>query len=288
MLEECISKRFPNLGMNGLSAAYANFIDPRLKGVHLEEVGLFSKVKQGIIDSISWKDTSNEYVSLAEAPHDNEQFESNEDITPTERLLQKKRSETFSESQAGDGNKKSGEEEVNVYLELPRCFKDDDILHWWNTHKEVLPRMSEISRQTLHVPASSSSSERLFSAAGEFDTVKRAKLSVETFEDMTLMKNNRKVLEEFCTESEESLSSEDEIEEFSSEKSSTDSSTESEWSDVSESGGDVVYAGSCVGDDDSDNRQEEESGTDSYVQEMEVANDSDIDYEIPYCAPEDI
>ena len=48
----------------------------------------------------------------------------------------------------------------------------------------------------LCVPASSSSSERLFSIAGLFDTVKRGTMSLETLETLTLLKTNQKVLKD--------------------------------------------------------------------------------------------
>ena len=50
--------------------------------------------------------------------------------------------------------------------------------------------------QILAIPASSSSSERLFSIAGLFDTVKRGNLKLETLETLTLFKTNKKLLED--------------------------------------------------------------------------------------------
>ena len=52
------------------------------------------------------------------------------------------------------------------------------------------------AKQILAIPASPTSSERLFSFAGLFDTVKRVNLKLETLETLTLLKSNKKLFEE--------------------------------------------------------------------------------------------
>ena len=55
---------------------------------------------------------------------------------------------------------------------------------------------SEFAKQILAIPASSSSSERLFSLAGLFDTVRRGALKLETLdlEVLTLLKANKQLI----------------------------------------------------------------------------------------------
>ena len=52
----------------------------------------------------------------------------------------------------------------------------------------------QFAKQILAIPASSSSSERLFSLAGLFDTVRRGALKLETLEVLTLLKANKQLI----------------------------------------------------------------------------------------------
>ena len=61
---------------------------------------------------------------------------------------------------------------------------------------EILPRLSALACMMLAVPASSSASERLFSVSGNFDSVRRGSMRLESLETLTLLKTNSKVLEE--------------------------------------------------------------------------------------------
>ena len=76
------------------------------------------------------------------------------------------------------------------------CPRSESILAWWKSHADVLTRLTVFAKQILAIPASSSSSERLFSIVGLFDTVKRGNLKLETLETFTLLKSNKKLFEE--------------------------------------------------------------------------------------------
>jgi hypothetical protein len=64
-------------------------------------------------------------------------------------------------------------DEDDRYLRLPEIplltpsGQDQDILHWWMQHASKFPSLSKMARQFLAAPASSTSTERLFSAAGK-------------------------------------------------------------------------------------------------------------------------
>lgn len=54
------------------------------------------------------------------------------------------------------------------YFGHPRPASPDvDVLQWWKTNENVFPLLAQMARQILAVPASSSSSERMFSTAGQ-------------------------------------------------------------------------------------------------------------------------
>jgi len=59
-------------------------------------------------------------------------------------------------------------DEVQQYMRLNHNMEGDgrDVLLWWKQHETLLPQLSRLARSVFSVPASSSSSERVFSAAG--------------------------------------------------------------------------------------------------------------------------
>ena len=58
----------------------------------------------------------------------------------------------------------------------------------------ILPRLSILARWILAVPAGTASSERLFSIAGLFDTIRRGNMNTE------LLKSNTKAIEKFSAD----------------------------------------------------------------------------------------
>ena len=124
-------------------------------------------------------------ISGYEAPSGDTEEEiviENEKLTPTEKLLRRKTyllSEVFDVRSSGV---KQAEKEIEVYRQLPLCPRSESILAWWKSNADVLPRLTVFTKQILAIPASSSSSECLFSIVGLFDTVKLGNLKLETLE----------------------------------------------------------------------------------------------------------
>ncbi|CAJ0908202.1 6807_t:CDS:2, partial [Entrophospora sp. SA101] len=58
--------------------------------------------------------------------------------------------------------------------------KDTDVLAWWKAHQKQFPRLACIARDYLSIPATSTSSERLFSSSKNMITDKRCKLAPKT------------------------------------------------------------------------------------------------------------
>ena len=139
--------------------------------------------------------------------------EEGQTLTATQKLIKKKRnpvSNVFDVDGDANANTKAIEHEIEVYKKLPSCSRKDDVLDWWKVHENILPRLSILARQILAIPAATGSSERLFSISGLFDTVRRGSLNTETLEILTLLKANRKVIEKFGQDIEESEESDTE------------------------------------------------------------------------------
>ena len=129
-LRRSFQRRFPNFGLDDKTVGFANFLDPRLKGVHLEQCGKFEDYMEAVVRAIrGYEDPRDE--------HAEEDFENNrEKLTPTEKLLMKKKtqlSELFDERTKGE---KAAEKEIEVYRKLPSCPQDESILAWWKAHAE--------------------------------------------------------------------------------------------------------------------------------------------------------
>ncbi len=56
---------------------------------------------------------------------------------------------------------------------------EKDLLGWWRANSTVYSRLSQLARYMLCVPASSSSSERVFSAAGQTTEERRTRPSLD-------------------------------------------------------------------------------------------------------------
>ena len=69
-----------------------------------------------------------------------------------------------------------------------------DQLEWWKNHQVQFPLLSHLVRIVFPVLAASSKSERVFSAAVNVVTAKRASLNPEKVEDLVIVKCNLSLL----------------------------------------------------------------------------------------------
>ena len=83
---------------------------------------------------------------------------------------------------------------MHQYELLPYAPSFVDQLERWKNHQEQFPLLSHLVRIVFSVPAASSKSERVFSAAGNVVTAKRASLNPEKVEDLVIVKCNLSLL----------------------------------------------------------------------------------------------
>jgi len=62
--------------------------------------------------------------------------------------------------------------------------------NWWSNKKDKYPILAKIARIYLAIPAASTSSERLFSDAGNLLSAKRSKMNSELFQRIMFLKRN--------------------------------------------------------------------------------------------------
>ncbi|EFN84807.1 Zinc finger BED domain-containing protein 1, partial [Harpegnathos saltator] len=66
-----------------------------------------------------------------------------------------------------------------------------DPLKWWKAHENLYPTIAALAKIYLAIPASSASSERVFSTAGNIVTAKRNCLSTENVNLLIFLNKNK-------------------------------------------------------------------------------------------------
>ena len=85
---------------------------------------------------------------------------------------------------------------VDRYLALMPADGKKDPLEWWNEQPPEYDGLRIIARRYLSVPASSTKSESVFSAAGRTITQYRARLHGETAASLLMIRENMHLLPE--------------------------------------------------------------------------------------------
>lgn len=87
------------------------------------------------------------------------------------------------------------EDEIASYLLIPIARENKNPLDWWKAKREIFPILSIIAQKYLGIPATSVSSERLFSDAGNHITAKRNSLNPNLLAKMLFLKRNMQTMD---------------------------------------------------------------------------------------------
>ncbi|XP_065895779.1 zinc finger BED domain-containing protein 4-like [Dysidea avara] len=98
--------------------------------------------------------------------------------------LKKKKSTDLSTNQDKD------EKELSLYCSAEYIDRKEDPLAWWKGNKSRFPTLARIAREYLAIPAMSTPSERLFSAAGYISSQRRSRLSGENLNQLVFLNKN--------------------------------------------------------------------------------------------------
>ncbi|CAI5691501.1 unnamed protein product [Oreochromis niloticus] len=80
--------------------------------------------------------------------------------------------------------------ELSVYFQTPGPDSETDLLEWWKQHETNFPLVVRLAKKYLCIPATSSSSERAFSASGNIITRKRSCLKQNTVDQLVFLALN--------------------------------------------------------------------------------------------------
>ncbi|MBF0208903.1 MAG: hAT transposon family protein [Oligoflexia bacterium] len=193
-----LDSRFNKCGTLVAEYCYAHMLDPRFKGclLHPRVHGGFDMRRTELID---------ELIALIRT--DNPSNDPSPEVTfvVPEYDLNDIVSQFFDDirgtSQDAAQTKRTAREleatrEIDLYLKETCIPRDSDILAYWNIQRDKFPYLCRLARKYLAIPASSSSSERIFSGAGRIVTVKRTSLSVGSVEMLVYLRENLKNLKD--------------------------------------------------------------------------------------------
>jgi len=106
------------------------------------------------------------------------------DESPSNPIYKPKLFSIFEQNQPKASN------EVEEYLKEDKIPFEQCPFNWWLNKKLKYPGLAKMARIFLAIPATSTSSERLFSDAGNLLTSKRSKMDSELFKRMMFLKRN--------------------------------------------------------------------------------------------------
>jgi hypothetical protein len=185
MLKDELQKRYPLNGAEKEINCLANFLDPRYKGLHLMEYKKLEETKKIILSQ------EKEHTPSEEAPtsvgNTEEENDGNAQINYHE-LLRKRLQRDISPSLSPVPSKLALE--LDHYLDAKSADEKVNILGWWKIMHSQYPILSTYARKYLCIPASSATSERAFSTAGNVVTCRRTTLAVENVEKIVFIKEN--------------------------------------------------------------------------------------------------
>ena len=84
--------------------------------------------------------------------------------------------------------------EIEGYLNSKPVPVNTNVLEFWKQNQYIYPIMSRLARKNLGIPAASSTSERVFSTAGNTYSSRRTNLSISKVKVLMYMKENTKQL----------------------------------------------------------------------------------------------
>ena len=89
------------------------------------------------------------------------------------------------------------EVELRAYLLLDTGDDCKDPVKWWGQNKDQFPTLSKLVLSVFSIPASSSTSERVFSQGSLVCSAKRTLLKADKIEDLVLLKLNETPVKKF-------------------------------------------------------------------------------------------
>lgn len=161
----------------------ASFLDPRYKTQYISENSVLPIIKARLVSEMMTMELKNAPECIRE------------EVPPPPTKKTKKSLASFFKSSTASATAPVDptaaiDAELNSYLLSSTLDNEEDPLLWWKTHKINFPRLSNMARKYLCVPATSSPSERLFSTGGNIVSCERSCLKPEMVNKLVFLAKN--------------------------------------------------------------------------------------------------
>jgi len=180
-IKATLDKYFKNLEDNDVQSQ-AIFLDPRFKKYGFSSIDKFESCKINMGRKI--QDIN---VRMSNDPVEDDQTTS---IVPTSSSIWKQFDEQVSSVLGQNNPSVASIIELDKYLSENLLNRQQDPLKWWSDRKLLYPRLYEMVKRRLCVPATSVPSERVFSKAGMVLNNKRTRLTTDKVEKIIFIQSN--------------------------------------------------------------------------------------------------
>jgi hypothetical protein len=83
-------------------------------------------------------------------------------------------------------------DEVMEYMKMKINYPTgENVLLWWKKHSTIFPQLSRLALPLLSIPASSTTSERVFSETGCILEARRQQLNPDSVDSLVFLRNFR-------------------------------------------------------------------------------------------------
>lgn len=189
-INEQLNRRFLNIEDNAIIAE-ATFLDPRFKKHGFSSNQAFEKVKTSLTHAASHVTLFTDSISETES---NLEVNSTEDVlgqeTGSPSIWDEYDKHTANLFQNENNATAASIIEINRYLQEPIIKRNENPLLWWKERAITYPRLYQLTKKRLCVPATSVPCERTFSRAGLTISERRTRLSANKVQKLLFINAN--------------------------------------------------------------------------------------------------
>lgn len=171
----------------------ASLVDPRFKTTYIkqERVDYIKTRAAAELQKLVAEQAEPEAVPLPSAATARDQDEAEPEEVPAKKKKKSLSSyfKTAAKPSPHNSSRESIENELNFYLLLD-AGPDTDPLEWWKENEERFPHVAKLARKYLCIPATSSPSERAFSASGNIVSCQRSALKPARVDQLVFLALN--------------------------------------------------------------------------------------------------
>lgn len=197
-LQRNIDKRFKNCGTEEMIFCIAHFLDPDLRGLILKEYdGVYERTIAEIKRRCQKFETAPVQLHGEQRRGEPDEDSGDEHLTGAQQLKKRRRL-------TGDGVAAAPPpilSKIDVEIQNYESLQDDEdcanICKWWSRNRGAFVLLEQLAREVLSIPASSSSSERTFSAGTRACSAKRHNLSPKRISDLMILNVNEDDVERY-------------------------------------------------------------------------------------------